>query len=294
MVAEPRQQKPWDWRAGMQFICGGSGAGLLLFTAVAGWQDPAWLTRGGYLALFFLAMGMLLVWLKLGRRWRAMFVILNPRTSWMSREALLALPLFLLAGIGIVFRLPPVAAFAALIGLAFLLAQANMLHAARGIPAWRISLIVPLIFVTGLVEGGALFAMVAAFFGGAGFWSPLALLILAIARLFVWRAYYRALSAPGGAPTGTVVALTAIRRRLVVAGHLLPLALLVIGLALGTVQPVIAQALIFLAALGALYGGWLMKFTIITRAAFTQGFALKRTPARTPGYAGPGSRPGWN
>lgn len=301
MQPEPVHQKPWDWRAGIQFICGGTGAGLLLFTALAGWQtatstgsvEADWLPRTGYLALLFLATGLLSVWVKLGRRWRALFVILNPRTSWMSREALLALPLFVLAGGGVFFGWPGVVTAAAALGMGFLLAQAKMLEAARGIPAWRIRLIVPLIFVTGLVEGGSVFALVAAVFGGVGVWLPLSLFILLALRLWVWRAYYAALTVPGGAPIGTVKALSAIQKKVVRIGHIAPLGLLPLGLLLGKFVPGATAIITALAGIVAIYGGWLTKFTIITRAAFNQGFALKRTPARTPEYAGPGTKPGW-
>jgi phenylacetyl-CoA:acceptor oxidoreductase subunit 2 len=39
--------------------------------------------------------------------------------------------------------------------------------------------------------------------------------------------------------------------------------------------------------------GWWLKFTIVTRAAFNQGFALPTTPVRGAGSTHPGARPGW-
>jgi phenylacetyl-CoA:acceptor oxidoreductase 26-kDa subunit len=45
--------------------------------------------------------------------------------------------------------------------------------------------------------------------------------------------------------------------------------------------------------LAAAAGGW-FKYTLVCRAAFTQGFALPQTPARGEGRAGLGVQPGWN
>jgi phenylacetyl-CoA:acceptor oxidoreductase 26-kDa subunit len=290
MIVEPTHQKPWDWRASVQFICGGTGTGLLLFTTLAAGQESAWLQRTGYLALVFLGIGLLSVWVKLGRRWRAMFVILNPRTSWMSREALLALPLFVLAGAGVFFTLYGLVIAAAVLGMGFLFAQAKMLEAARGIPAWRTRLIVPLIVITGLVEGGSLFAIATAVFFPVGLWLPITLLALVALRLWVWQTYFKTLTAPGNAPIGTVDALAEIRNHVTWIGHVVPLLLLIVGV----VVPEGTAIFTALAGAAAIFGGWTMKFTIIACAAFNQGYALKHTPARSPGYGGPGTKPGWN
>ena len=39
--------------------------------------------------------------------------------------------------------------------------------------------------------------------------------------------------------------------------------------------------------------GWGFKFTLITRAAFNQGFAINHMPARGAGQSAPGIKPGW-
>jgi phenylacetyl-CoA:acceptor oxidoreductase subunit 2 len=36
-----------------------------------------------------------------------------------------------------------------------------------------------------------------------------------------------------------------------------------------------------------------LKFVLITRAGYNQGFALKHTPVRGVGIAGPPVKPGW-
>ncbi|MCP4358355.1 MAG: phenylacetyl-CoA:acceptor oxidoreductase [Chloroflexi bacterium] len=301
MREKPAHQTPWDWRAGIQFSCGGTGTGLLLFTAVASFQNPAWLTYTGWLSLLIIAIGLASVWIKLGQRWRAMYVILNPRTSWMSREAFLSLPLMGLGLAAMIWQSPLLALAAALFGLGFLFAQAKMLNTSMGIPVWREPLLVPVIVLTGLVEGAGLLLAITpvlsgaevAVFGDIGIWLPITLFFLLLLRLWVWHSYRSKLTQPGAAPLAAAAALNRINKMLMGVGHLLPLlALLIIPIL--PIGSMLATTVTFIiAGLTALGGGWQMKFTIITRAAYNQGFALTHTPARTPGYGGDGTKPGW-
>ncbi len=65
------------------------------------------------------------------------------------------------------------------------------------------------------------------------------------------------------------------------------------GLTPGVLLPEAAALLYALAGISALTAGWLFKFTLVTAAAYNQGFALERTPSRGAGAAGPGIKPGW-
>jgi phenylacetyl-CoA:acceptor oxidoreductase subunit 2 len=40
--------------------------------------------------------------------------------------------------------------------------------------------------------------------------------------------------------------------------------------------------------------GAVLKFILVTRAGFNQGFALNHTPVRGSGIAGPPVKPGWS
>jgi phenylacetyl-CoA:acceptor oxidoreductase subunit 2 len=51
--------------------------------------------------------------------------------------------------------------------------------------------------------------------------------------------------------------------------------------------------LVFAAGLMMVAGGWMLKYTLVRRAAFTQGLALLRLPVRGGGPAGPAVKPGW-
>jgi phenylacetyl-CoA:acceptor oxidoreductase subunit 2 len=58
-----------------------------------------------------------------------------------------------------------------------------------------------------------------------------------------------------------------------------------------TVVPAILFAIagVCIAAAGAF-----LKFILVTRAGFNQGFALVHTPVRGAGIAGPAVKPGWS
>ena len=90
-------------------------------------------------------------------------------------------------------------------------------------------------------------------------------------------------------PTRTLEIFTACRGWFLAAGLVLPLVLVVVGLLLDVAAP----ALFALAGLSVFTTGWAIKFILITRAAFNQGFALPHTPIRGTGLPGPAVKPGW-
>jgi phenylacetyl-CoA:acceptor oxidoreductase 26-kDa subunit len=289
--SRPQHQTNWDWRAAGNFIGGGTGSGLLLFAALSSLSGlpPA---APVAVALVLIALGLFCVWLEIGRPWRSMNVMLHVRTSWMTRESLLAPFLFgsgliaLLAGSVVALWL------GALLATLFLYCQARILNAAKGIPAWRQPLVVPLLVVTGLTEGAGMLALLAALTGNAQLaWLPPALLFLLMLRALLWRSYRQKLAARG-APQRALAVLDQLEMPFIKIGHwALALVLLLV-----MVQPALVQALTPLVGLVALAGGWLFKYTLIVRAGYNQGYALAQTPVR--GGAGPSSglasKPGWN
>ncbi|HRO58108.1 MAG TPA: dimethyl sulfoxide reductase anchor subunit [Burkholderiaceae bacterium] len=278
-------QASWDWRAAANFVCGGAGAGLI---AVCGLSSalgrPApWPTLLGVLLVGF---GLFAVWLEIGRPMRALHVFFNPRTSWMSREAFVA-ALLLPGGVAAAAGLPGFATVAALLALCFVWCQARILKAARGIPAWRQTSLVPLIVFTGLAEGTGL-ALVAALAHGhparVVFTLAVLLATLAIVRWLAWLAYRRRLE-PQADPRA-LAALDSASQPLLWAGTFAP-TVLVAFVALFTValgdsgrMATGSALLLALAGLGAIASGMLFKFTLVTRAAYNQGFALTRLPVR--------------
>jgi len=271
---QPWVQKSWDARAAGNFIFGGAGSGLLVFNALAAAQGQAW--RSLWLVgLALVALGLLLVWAEIGRPWRAINVFLNPRTSWMTREAYAAVALMilgLLVATGVRAGVPVVA----LAALVFVFCQGRILRAARGIVAWRAPETVTLIVLTALAEGGGLFVALKAVAGEPSGWAlPVLAMVLLLRTGWTawWRQQLRAVWAPR-----PLAALRTLAAPLWVGGGLWVLVLL-IAAALLPAGPLARWAL----ALGGLVacgsGAW-FKLRLITQVAYNQGFALTQLPVR--------------
>lgn len=282
----PRPQRSWDWRAAGNFILGGSGSGLLIAAAPHMETVPHAVFPG----VALVGAGLFLVWLEIGKPLRFLNVFRHPGRSWMTREAYAAVVLFTTAGwawwTGDV--LPSVLCAAA--AGAFLYCQARILAAARGIPAWREPALTPLILSTGLAEGMAIFLAWSIVVAGDPSWMAAAMVPALVFRLAFWFLYRSRIAA--NAPPAAVRILEDCTLRFLVLGNVLPIALLFAGMTF----PPMAVFFSIVAALLAVGTGWHLKYVIVTRAAFTQGFAIPHLPAR--GVAGPedigGARPGWS
>jgi len=284
----PWHQPNWDARAAANFIGGGTGTGILVAAAIAGAAGAPYRPLA-FLALGLVALGLACVWLEIGRPWRAFNVFLHPQTSWMTREAIVALPLF---GAGLAALWQDGGAYAwvaAALAAGFLWCQAQILKAAKGIPAWRAPRVVPLILATGLAEGAGVLALACVLPAAHALARPVAvaLTVLLVVRAVAWRAYRRPLAAPraalavldGAAPLFDSVG------NWVAAG--------LAGAAAIFAADAIAAPIGAAAGALALAGGWHLKFVLVARAGFNQGFALPRPPVRGSGAPGPSAKPGW-
>jgi phenylacetyl-CoA:acceptor oxidoreductase 26-kDa subunit len=268
----PWQQAHWDWRAAGNFICGGAGAGLLAFAVLAGVTGMA-ATLVLFAGMALIGLGLLCVWLEIGRPLRAMNVMRRPGSSWMSRESMVA-PLVFALGLGTAAGLRGWAPLLLVTALAFLYCQARIVQAAKGIPAWREPLTVPLLVVTGLAEGAGLYWVTGVAPARAGALLGLAFAGLVLARWLLWRAWRRRV-----APKLDPRALAAIDRTaagMQWIGGALPVALALVALSGAPGAPLLLAA----AGLCAAACGAAFKFALITRAAFNQGFRLERLPVR--------------
>jgi phenylacetyl-CoA:acceptor oxidoreductase 26-kDa subunit len=267
-------QKAWDARAAANFICGGAGSGLIVFTVAGdarGFALQALLAAG----LALVGCGLLCVWHELGHPRRALNVFLHPRTSWMSREAIAAtllVPVTLAAMVGV----PGMAMLAAIVAAAFAVCQARMLQAARAIPAWREPLSAPLLVVTAFVEGGGLFFAVSpwlrvgderllVFYGS-----------FVLVRVVVFLVYRRAIA--NAVPAAGLAALDRAGSVLNVAtiGALVAIAAIVTGF-VGEAGTFVLAAI---AGVASLAGGVYLKQALVLRAAFRQAHALSHLPVR--------------
>ena len=288
----PWLQKFWDWRAAGNFICGGTGTGFMVCGAVAALAGaPA--TPLALVAAAFVAAGLFSVWLELGRPFRSINVLFNAKTSWMTREAMVAAPLFVLAAAAAFWASPMLLVLAAATGLIFLYCQGRILIASKGIPAWRVPQILPLIMSTGITEGIALFlvlgqVLVPNNYAQAMHAALAALVLSIIVRAWALRSYRLSLEA--GAPSKAISILHRAEVGFTAFGQILAAVLAAGALLIAEVD----SGLAVMAGSCALFGGWYLKFTIIARASVNQGYAISFSPARGAGMPGHGSKPGWS
>lgn len=271
-----RRQAHWDLRAAGNFMAGGTGCGLVLAAVVAALAGAGVPRLALLVAAACVGFGLLLVWLEIGKPWRALHVFFHPHTSWMTREGILAGPLLASCALGAwtghALWLVPAAGFAG----GFLYAQARILRAARAIPAWSHPRIVPLIVATGVAEGFGAYVALAAAFGGPESLPALvaALAIVAgVTREVVREVYRRALVA-ARAPQPTLEWFARPEVHVLRALRVLSVLLLALGLAT-EVRWVLAAGGVL-----AVLGGWGLKGVLVTRAAYTRGAMIPHAPTR--------------
>ncbi len=287
--ASSRLQGFWDARAACNFIGGGTGTGTLLWAAIGLYAGLPYFPAA-LIGLFFVAAGLFMVWLEIGKPWRAFNLFFRPQTSWMTREGIISLPLFATGALAVLFdmqdrlglELPsPIipAALAAVLGLAFLYCQVQIIHSAKGLPAWSQVRILPLLGVSGLTEGFGVYLVVIAYFGELPPLLPIGCAALILARAAAWYLYLSGLKR-SKAPESTMLALQSLSPGFVTVGHALP----VVCLALGFIAPGMALPLAALAGITATLGGWFLKVNLVTKAAYIPKFGIPQAPVR--GQAG--------
>ena len=303
------RQTFWDVRAAMNFILGGMSSGL----AVAAWA--VWALGGmpdAALPWFFAAaaagmgIGLLFVFAEIGRPARFLYVLRRPGSSWMTRETCAVAVFYPAVAADLVWPSPALHALIALAAAAFLLCQGKILHAGKGIPAWRHPLVPWMLVASGLYEGVALAilgleGLVVLGFEVAFFLVTLlglagAAALLAGANAALFRAYRRGAAKAGVGPLSRRD-LDAIAGRVQWLGRLAPPALFGaagVMILLGGLAVYVAPQYVWIAGVGiplalvagaacALWGGALWKHTLVTRACHQQGFALPRLPRRGSG-----------
>ena len=282
-------QTYWDLRAAMNFIMGGFGAGLVIIAYVmhlAGGLGEAPMMRMFTAAGLIIAIGLFFVWLKIGRKLRALYVILRPQSSWMSREVYAVGVLYGAGLADFVFpsiTLHTLVAFAAVV---FLYCQARILHASKGIPSWRVSAMPWMLMASGILEGTGLVALILAISSqnmAVPTLLPVTGLVLTAVNAVLWRNYVINAKTNGIGPKSRIILFSNTLKVHAIA-HLFPALLLMLAIALPTLPTIL------LGAAGALIliGGAYWKGLVITRACHQQGFALAKFPQRGSGkYAAP-------
>jgi len=275
-IAASRRQRHWDLRAAGNFVGGGTGAGLVVVAALAA-TTGAPFRLALALGLVGVVAGLALVWLEIGKPWRALNVFFHPQTSWMTREGIMATVLVPCGLLAVAWGGMAAAVAVGGVAAGFLYCQARMLRAARAIPAWRQAEIVPFLLATGLAEGSGAYVVVGSHAAG---WLAVAL-AAGLLREAAWLAYRAGLARTPA--TGTALAvLGGPPARWVHGGQLGGLALLALALTLAPVgvAATVTQVMAVSGGTLALLSGWGTKLLLITRAGFTRALTIPAIPAR--------------
>ena len=278
-------QEFWDYRAAMNFIMGGMGSGflaILSLLALLGILPLTTLSSVAPVGGIAIAVGLFFVFLEIGRKLRALNVMLRPGTSWMTREVYAVLVLYpALAWVWWAASIPGTAILG-LAAAAFLFCQARILYAGKGIPAWRAPLIPWMICVTGVCEGSGLALLATNLLPDRAAAGALMLAgtIAALIMIGLWSVYTRDAKRNRIPPLARDV-LDAFTP-LYIAGLSAAVVALVFGYAIGSNIANIVAAMLLIGC------GALWKFTVITRSSYQQGFVLPKVPQRGSGtFAAP-------
>ena len=292
MSDNPLSGKPqtfWDLRAAMNFIMGGLGAGFIIMTYLLYLTNN--LTEKVMLNIFLvsgiiIAIGLFFVWLKIGRKLRAFYVVLKPQNSWMSREVYAA-GLLYLAGLIDYFSPSNFMHFIiAIAALAFLYCQARILHSAKGIPTWRAPKIPWILLATGFYEGFGLLAIYSFIYPQSiplPSILPVGGLVLAAINALLWRNYVMSLGDVGvGQKSQNLLLASTLKIQFI--SYLLPSILTMIFLVWGNEGSWTLAVAGILVVVGSI--NW--KILLITKACHQQGYAIAKFPQRGSGrYAAP-------
>ena len=131
-------------------------------------------------------------------------------------------------------------------------------------------------FVTGLTEGCGVYLLLGLWHKQVSAAAMMLAALLVLVRLVLWMLYRRNVDA-SLAPRARA-ALNVAGRRLLMVGSILPVLVLALGAAFtsGATQMTLAA----FAGACAAFAGAALKYTLITRASFNQGFALTKIPVR--------------
>lgn len=293
-----KRQDCWDLRAVSNFALGGTSSGLLtllglLIVAGVGAALPSVaLTLGGlptvtldlfHLGAVLMGLGLFSVFMEINRQLRFANVVRGWRTSWMSREAIVAGLFMAAVALKLFVDAPALSLLAALFGALFLYFQARILQAGKGVPTWRPKIMTSMLVGTGLFEGLGLLAIAlwatgSALPGNLAVAVPVVGIALAVVNGLLWQRYMK--YCEDNVPVESLAVLRSNTPLVQLGGRLAPLVLFAAAFAV----PAAAQpAALALGGLFAIVGGWYWKAVVVWRANHFQNFHLKDVPMRGSG-----------
>lgn len=180
-------------------VLSGAGFGMIFWLGIGAARGDGWIVvLEAAIALGLCTAGLVSSLFHLGQPRRFLRAFSQWRTSWLSREAVLAMAclatftLYALVRASAGLRLAPLGWIAAALALATIFATAMIYAQMRSVPRWHTPL-TPVVFVTAALTGGALLADATA-------GLPALLAVLGLAVLALWVIGDRRRAAPRSTP----------------------------------------------------------------------------------------------
>jgi len=160
-------QQVWGWPAVMVFTLGGMGAGFYVTTIIESFMRTGFIALSspslfGLIGVAISAIGFLNLTAETGRPSRSLYVTMNIKSAWISREIILFL-LFAASAISnsffpSVFLCIP----SLLMAICFIVSQGLIIYRSLAVSAWNVPLVPALFLISGLLSGysGILFVAI--------------------------------------------------------------------------------------------------------------------------------------
>ena len=153
-----KKQSIWKIEAAGHFFLGGVGTGFYMVYVLISFsakQDFAynWTFQPEWLAVILVTAGLFCVALEAGKPFRALYVFNRPGSSWISREAFLAVLFIITCVFQLVLPHPFFQILGAIFAAWFLLSQGFILYFSCAIEPWNSRMVPPLFLISGIYAG---------------------------------------------------------------------------------------------------------------------------------------------
>lgn len=281
-LKKPVEQKTWGWPAAVNFIIGGTGGGVYLFSFFQAfmWFGSASFFKSlpfGLISPLLISIGFLCLGIETGRPLRGCYLFRNPQKSWISRETF-AFCIFIPASLcDYFFPYPIFKLLAITAALGFLVSQGFIVYRARAITAWNMP-IIPLVFLSSALVSGYGLSLILTVTDAKG--SDQTMLFFGLISLFfnllIWLVYlWQSSSTDIYSTTKKLRQLFSLTLTIGV-GQIIPFFLLLfLLLQKRTIDPVFLSLMIVLCGILLLIGNFSQKIGIIISAGYFRAIKLK-------------------
>jgi DMSO reductase anchor subunit len=281
-IEKPVKQRNWRLPAAANFIIGGSGAGLYLFSCIQTLMmfGSVFVSKPlpfGLIPPILIGFGFLFLGFEAGRPLRGCYLFGHLHQSWISREAFAGFIFIPSAIWDYFFPYPALRVLAIMSALGYLISQGFIVYRARAIAAWNMP-IIPVVFVSaGLVSGYGLFIILTApETTGSNETILLFGLIFLIFNLSIWLVYLWQLSSTDLFSVTMTLRQPFSLTLTIGFGHIIPLVLLLFLIVQkNTIAPIYLSTMIVLCGLLLIIGNISQKTCIMLSTGYFRIIAFR-------------------